>query len=64
MHWITENIATILIAALVLFAVFFAARSVWRKKKQGQCIGCDSAAGCENCSLCAGTQQVGESILK
>ncbi|MGF0019580.1 FeoB-associated Cys-rich membrane protein [Sporofaciens sp. SGI.106] len=38
-------VSTILVVALVLGAIFLAARSIYRKKKNGGC-GC----GCSSCS--------------
>lgn len=43
------NVGTLIIAALVLLAVFFAVRSIWKRRKQGGC------AGCPNCAACVGT---------
>jgi len=53
MNWISDNFGTLLVGALVLLALFFAARSVVKKRKQGGCVGCsgcDSADGCPHCT--------------
>jgi len=53
MNWILNNRGTLLVGALVLLALFFAARSVVKKRKQGGCVGCsgcDSADGCPHCA--------------
>ena len=38
----------IAVIAVLLVAVFFAARSLWKKQKQGGCAGC--SCGCSECS--------------
>ncbi len=43
-----ENLATILVAGLVLLALLLALRSVLRRRKQGGCAGCSS---CSDCSV-------------
>lgn len=43
LEWFAANAATVIIGAVVFFAVLAAARYVVRKTKNGECVGC---AGC------------------
>ncbi|MDF2838732.1 MAG: FeoB-associated Cys-rich rane protein [Evtepia sp.] len=45
-----ENIGTIVIGLFVLLLAAFAARSVYRNKKKGGCLG--GCAGCKSASCC------------
>ncbi len=45
--WISANMGTIVVGLAVLLVAALAARSVYRKKKQGGCLG-----GCAGCSGC------------
>lgn len=45
---------TYIVGALVLAAVFFAARHVLKVTKSGGCVGCGESSGCkEGCCHCA-----------
>ena len=53
MAWITENIGTIAVLAVLVFAVTLVIRSMIRAKKQGKSsCGCD--CGSCACSCCKG----------
>lgn len=46
----TEIISTVVIAALILLAVWFSVRKLWRDKKSGKTCcggGCNGCYGCE-----------------
>ena len=46
-------VSTVVIAAVLAIALFFAARSVYRNSKSGGCSGC--SGGCGGCSGCHST---------
>ena len=47
LEFLSANIGTIIVAAILLVIVFFAVRAIVREKKKGQC-----SCGC-NCGSCA-----------
>lgn len=49
--WLTQNLATILIGAALLFLLALAARRIYKARKQGGCAGCPGCSG--GCSRCA-----------
>ncbi len=56
--WLTANLGTIVVCALVLVIVFFAARALIRDKKQGKSpCGC-SCGGCGGCHSAAPVRDV------
>ena len=46
-NWIAENAGTIVIAALVFLAAAFAARSIYKERKEGG--GCSCGGNCGSC---------------
>lgn len=51
----SENIATLFIGAMLLLALFFAGRSVYKKRRQGGCAGC---SGCNGNTVCTGSADI------
>lgn len=49
MSWITEYGATVVVLLLLAFAVFLAARSLYRTRKRGGCAGCSGSCGKADC---------------
>lgn len=58
--WFAANAATSIISAVLLAAVAAAIRSIRKRAKSGQCMGCD--CGCDRCNM--GCQQVPNEKLK
>ncbi len=51
MQWIIDNIANIVVIAILITSFFFALRSVIRTQKRG---GCSCGGGCSgNCASCS-----------
>ena len=49
MEWIAANAATLVISAILLVVVVFAARHVYKVRKSGGCSGCaDGGRGCSS----------------
>ena len=55
--FIADNIATIIIGALLAFAVAMIIRKMVRDKKQGIPSSCSGCKGCANASSCRSKQQ-------
>jgi len=58
MEWIAANAATLVISAILLVVVVFAARYVYKVRKSGGCAGCaDGGCGCSggNGGSCCGS---------
>ncbi len=53
-HWITENLGTILVALIVLCVVAAIAATLIRDRRKGKCVSCDGCSGnCPHASGCA-----------
>lgn len=51
MTWLMNNMATIIVTAVLLAAVIAAVRYIHKSKKTGTCAGCGgSCSGCTHCS--------------
>lgn len=58
--FLAQNMATIIICTVLLIAVFFAVRYIYRSSKGGGCVGCsqnkacakskDNSCGCSGCN--------------
>lgn len=58
LSWLSANIGTIAVCALVLAAAALAARSLIRDKKQGKSPCGGSCSGCAGCGSCHSAPQV------
>lgn len=52
MEWLANNASTLIIGTLLLVAVIFAIRYLWKKAKAGQCVGCSECDGHHGTSGC------------
>lgn len=58
MTWIIENLATLTVAAIVLFAVLLAIRSIYHSRRNGK-LNCGG-----NCSFCNITCHENNNLIK
>ncbi len=58
LQWILNNIATIIICAIILLLGILAARYLYKSHKAGKCAGCPGCSSCDgSCCNCSHSSQ-------
>ncbi len=50
--WIVQNLANIIISAVILTVVVWISMNLVKKKKSGKPVACGSCAGCPSAGMC------------